>query len=99
ILDPSKFELKDQNYYRKLYAKEVERVWKVLNPIVYSPQDGTRSGLVEFPLEYVPRYDDIWEGQSRAPSVKEMEAAQEDLWLLTTLFKSIAKVNENSNSP
>lgn len=96
--DPAKFELKEQNYYRNAYAAEVERVWRVLNPIVYA-QDGTKSGIVEFPFEAMPRYDEIWENQSRAPTIKEMEASQEDLWLLTTLFQSIAKVNENSTSP
>lgn len=95
--DPAKFELKEQNYYRNLYPPEIERLWKIPNPVVQN-QDGTLTGLVEFPFEIIPRFDALWEGESRAPKIKEMMDAQEDIWLLTTLLKSIARVNESATS-
>jgi hypothetical protein len=96
--DPSKFELKEQNYYRNAYAAEIQRVWMIPNPLRYT-NEGTETGMVVFPFELVPRYDDLWELQSRAPKIKEMMDAQEDIWLLSSLLKSIANVNETATSP
>ena len=91
--DPAKMELRDQERYRVVYSKEVEKVRQIVKPI-----DDEGQGLVEYPESLMPAADEAWKSQGLPPTIPQMEAAQEDLWLLTALLQAIAEVNEGANS-
>ena len=80
------------NIYRNEYPKELERVWKSIDPYdpVYYPK-----GTVIFQPASMPRrqYGDL------PPTPKNVWEAQEDLWLLEGLFKVVRDVNGDSTSP
>ncbi len=90
--DPAKFQTKHQEYYRTAYRQFVENVRKVVKPY----DDETQTGLVIYPDDLLPT-PDLSEWVSQAPSVEQIRAAQEDLWLLSALLKQIASVNEDEN--
>lgn len=91
--DPAKIEPFHQEIYRERYVDELEKVHQIINPA----DEKWKTGLVKFPEDLLPHPHDEWKLQ--APSAKQIEAAQEDLWLLTALLNCIASVNEGSTTP
>jgi len=90
--DPSKIENVHQEIYREDYAKELDRVRQIVKPI----DEESGNGLVRYGEELLPSPNAEWTFQ--APTVAQIEAAQEDLWLLTAILSAIAKVNEGASS-
>ncbi len=84
--DPEKITPSQQEYWRTAYRKFVNEVRLKVNPC----DDDHPNGLVEYPEELLPKPDDEW---IQAPSVKQIVASQEDLWLLESLLTAIASVN------
>ena len=81
-----------RDLYRSSYWQEVRRVWEVIEP--FRVESG--KGLIDFPLQAMPQVDpQVWD--VLPPTSKEMWDAQEDLWLLTALFESIARVNSGAS--
>lgn len=79
-----------RNNYRAEYPLEVERVWKVADPL--DPE--TEEGTVILAKEQLPQrsFGDL------PPSSQQMWEAQQDLWLLEALLKGIREVNEDATS-
>ncbi|MBC7820322.1 MAG: hypothetical protein IAG10_25850 [Planctomycetaceae bacterium] len=75
--------------YRGAYHDDCFRVWETLMP--FNRIDG--SGIVDFGLAKLPRQQWL-----SAPPAAEMWNAQEDLWLLESLLRSIAEVNGGASS-
>ncbi|MBS0204224.1 MAG: hypothetical protein JSS49_15075 [Planctomycetes bacterium] len=73
--------------YRQAYGYEVRRVWESLRP--YIQQDGT--GIVVYGQDEKILPQKTW--GRLPPSPAEMWDAQEDLWLIESLFRSIVAVN------
>jgi hypothetical protein len=90
--EPSKIEPVHQEIYREDYAKELERIRQIVKPI----DDETGNGLVRYGEELLPSPNSEWTFQ--APTAAQIEAAQEDLWLLTAILTAIAEVNEGASS-
>ncbi|HEY2251638.1 MAG TPA: hypothetical protein VGH74_11280, partial [Planctomycetaceae bacterium] len=97
--DPALFQTKHQEYYREIYRRGsggqrplIDEVRKIVNPY----DEETQTGLVLYDEALLPTADTEW--VSQAPSVKQIEAAQEDLWLLSSLLKQIAAVNEDAGA-
>ncbi len=82
--------LTSRNVYKGVYDLEVERVWKTANPFDYE----TGKGTVLLDLETVPRET----FGKLTPTSEELWDAQEDLWLLESLFKSIREVNRGAKN-
>ncbi|WP_459557051.1 hypothetical protein [Lacunimicrobium album] len=80
------------NIYRNEYPKELERVWKSINPYdpVYFPK-----GTVIFQPQALPRryYGDL------PPTPQNVWEAQQDLWLLEGLFDVVRRVNQDASAP
>jgi len=91
--DPTKFQTNHQEYYRTAYRQFVEEVRKIVKPY----DEETQTGQVIYSPDLLPSPDSEWASQS--PSVKQIEGAQEDLWLLSALLKQIASVNEDAATP
>jgi hypothetical protein len=79
--------------YRVEYQNELKRVYKIVRPI----EDDSSKGLLEFPEEQLPAPDQAW--KTYRPTIGQIAAAQEDLWLLSALLECIAAVNEGANTP
>ena len=79
--------LEGREEYRTAYAREVRRVWESVLP--FRPTDGT--GIVAFGADQKVLPQRTW-GMS-APASAEMWDAQEDLWLLESLLRTIVDVN------
>jgi hypothetical protein len=90
--DPEKIEPRHQEYWRTAYEKLVADVRLKVNPI----DDENPGGLIEYPAELLPMPE--WVGGGRAPSVAQIVASQEDLWLLESLLAAIASVNTGADS-
>ncbi|HEY3969349.1 MAG TPA: hypothetical protein VGM05_32655 [Planctomycetaceae bacterium] len=89
--DPDKITPSQQEYWRTAYRKFVTQVRLKANPY----DDDNPNGLIEYPEELLPKPDDEW---IQAPSVKQIVASQEDLWLLESLLTAIASVNAGAPS-
>lgn len=77
--------------YRKLYLDHFLEQIKILDPFIVEDN----RGLVVIDPDDIAQADmSLWEG--REPTSSEIWTAQEDLWLLRSLFKSIAEVNVGS---
>jgi hypothetical protein len=88
--DPDKIQPGQQEYWRTAYEKFVAEVRLKVNPI----DDDNPNGLIVYPPELLPIPE--WVGGVRAPSVAQIIASQEDLWLLESLLTAIATVNSGS---
>lgn len=93
VEDPAKIEPFHQEIYRERYVDELEKVHQIVKPA----DEKWQTGLVKFPDDLLPSPHEEWKLQ--APSSKQIEAAQEDLWLLTALLNCIASVNEGASTP
>jgi hypothetical protein len=91
--DPSKIENVHQEIYREDYVKELDRVHQIVKPL----DEDHENGIVRYGEELLPDPNKEWTFQ--APTVAQIEAAQEDLWLLTAILSAIASVNEGASSP
>jgi len=89
--DPALIQTVHQEFARTNYRDWVEQVRQVVKPY----DEGSESGMIEYSEDLLPR-PDLEEWVSQAPSVKQIEAAQEDLWLLTSMLKAIASVNSEA---
>jgi hypothetical protein len=75
-----------RDLHRQSFPRAVKKTWQTINP--FDPESGT--GMVDFPLSKMPvRY---WTGDI-PPSSQEMWDAQEDLWLLESIFETISHLN------
>jgi len=76
--------------YRNGYLIDVKNLWKTVDP--FDPQTG--KGTVVFPEAVLPRvtFGDL------PPTTEEVWEAQEDLWLLQSLLKSIRSANSDANT-
>src|SRR5262245_49992499 len=92
VNDPSKFEHYHQEAYRTDYVEELNRVRQIVKP--YDAEK--ENGLVRYGEKLLPNPNAEWTFQ--APTVGQIEAAQEDLWLLTAILSSISSVNEGATS-
>lgn len=106
--DDGEFKIKVEGYwapfgtpsseaFRLSYAKEVQKVWKVVNPLTFDAEDRdeTGKGVVFFPFS--PAMYDIlkqkpWDNVQGVSS-ERMWQIKEDLWLLERLFQSITDLN------
>ena len=88
------------NLYRDDYEREIERVWRIPEPV--SEQAGMTVAAdapqkVLFPSTVLPRVPKAkW--MAAQPTWKEMWNAQEDLWLMSELLKAIRRVNADATS-
>jgi len=78
--------LTSRNVYKGVYDLQVEKVWKTADPFDYE----TGKGTVLLDLATVPRAT----FGNLTPTSEELWDAQEDLWLLESLFKSIKGANQ-----
>jgi hypothetical protein len=92
VNDPSKIENYHQVVYRTDYAEELNRVRQIVKPY----DEENEKGLVRYSEELLPNPNSEWTYQ--APTVEQIVAAQEDLWLLTAILSAIASVNEGASS-
>ncbi len=87
-------------FYREDYEREIERVWRIPEPI--DEQSGMKAEpdapqKVLFPSTAMPRVPRAkW--MAAQPTWKEMWNAQEDLWLMSELLKGIARTNADATS-
>src|SRR5215831_2762762 len=93
ITDLSQIQDWQVSVYRQEYQNELKRVYKIVKPI----EDDSSKGLLEFPEEQLPAPDQAW--KTYRPTIGQVAAAQEDLWLLSALLECIAAVNEGANTP
>jgi hypothetical protein len=91
--DPAKIQPKHQEFYRTGYAKLVEEVRKVVKPY----DEESQTGLIDYDEGLLPRPDRA-EWVSSAPSIAQIVAAQEDIWLLSSILAQIAAVNEDEEA-
>lgn len=73
--------------YRTAYGEDVRRVWEIVRP--FKPLYGT--GIVVFGQSEKVLPQRTWGAQ--APSPAEMWDAQEDLWLIESLLRTILDIN------
>lgn len=73
--------------YRTAYGEDVRRVWELVRP--FKPLYGT--GIVVFGQSEKVLPQRTWGAQ--APSPAEMWDAQEDLWLIESLLRTILDIN------
>src|SRR5262245_25032388 len=92
VNDPAKIENVHQEIYRVDYAKELDRVRQIVKP--YDEEEN--KGLVRYSEELLPNPNSEW--TFTAPTVDQIVAAQEDLWLLTAILSAIDSVNEGATS-
>lgn len=78
-----------RNIYKNNYKIEVRNVWRKADPFNIE----TGKGTVLFDLEQMPRY----EFGELTPKSNELWDAQEDLWLLESLLKSIRRANSDAS--
>ncbi|MFN0053979.1 MAG: hypothetical protein ACKV0T_17510 [Planctomycetales bacterium] len=98
-IDPARMENENQraeqlDLYRTSYERELAAVRRIVSPL----DDEGANGLVELPDAILPHPELEWEANRRPPTVKQVEAAQEDLWLLASLLKAIAEVNRSTGA-
>ncbi len=82
--------LTSRNVYKGVYDLQVEKVWRTADP--FDPETG--KGTVLLDLETVPRAT----FGNLTPTSEELWDAQEDLWLLESLFKSIKDANQGASN-
>ena len=88
------------DFYREDYEREIERVWRLPEPL--DEQTGMKAAegapqKVLFPSTVMPRVPRAkW--MAAQPTWKEMWNAQEDLWLMSELLKGIARTNADATS-
>ncbi|MBI3864593.1 MAG: hypothetical protein HY290_22145 [Planctomycetia bacterium] len=90
--DPAKIQPVHQEYWRTTYRTLVTALRQKYNP--YDEDNPT--GLFIYDESQLPA-PDVNEWIS-APSVPQIEASLEDLWLLDSLLKAITSVNEGASS-
>jgi len=85
-----KFQNDSRELYRSSWSGEIERVWRLLNPM---DEDG--NGIVYFPFPNMGRTlkksKEPW--RQAPPDSDVMWETREDLWLLEGLFQSISSIN------
>ncbi|MCZ6640057.1 MAG: hypothetical protein O7F71_00650, partial [Gammaproteobacteria bacterium] len=94
---PAVMDVRNQNVpddYGENYSLEIEKIWRIVEPLSDTRREKRK---VQFDLKGVPR---IRAGRWDAlpPSWREMWDAQEDVWLLASLFEAISGVNAAANS-
>ncbi len=88
------------NLFRGDYEREIERVWRIPEPI--DEQTGLKAEKgapqkVLFPSTVMPRVPRAkW--MAAQPTWKEMWNAQEDLWLMSQLLMAITRTNADAGS-
>jgi hypothetical protein len=87
--DPEAITMLQQEYWRTAYPKFRDAVRAFVNPY----DESNPKGLVEYSEDLLPRPEEEW---VTAPSINEIVASQEDLWLLEAFLKQIAYVNQGS---
>lgn len=91
--DLSHIEAWQQEKYRTSYRGELDKVRQIVKPF----DENFQNGLVQYAEELLPAPDVPWKYQP--PSPAQIQAAQEDLWLLAALLECVASVNEGANTP
>lgn len=82
-----------RNLYRSAYEKEILRAHQLAKP--FSLKDGT--GQVDINPNIIPHVPlDKW--KTLPPTSKEMWDAQEDVWLVSSIFEAIAEVNKGAGN-
>ncbi len=97
--DPALIQRKHQEYYRTTYRRGSSKEAPLLDEVrkIVKPYDeDTGTGLLVYDPALLPTADLEW--VSQAPSIEQIKAAQEDLWLLASLLKQIAWVNEEAGA-
>lgn len=79
-----------RNIYKSSYELERDRIWKTADPF----DAKTGKGTVLLQESIIPRED----FGSLTPTDEQMWDAQEDLWLLETLMRSIKEANQGVSS-
>ncbi len=79
--------------YGKLYNLHFTQQLRVLDPFIV--QDN--KGMIAVSVEGITK-EDVGKWHYNPPTASEIWNAQEDLWLLRSLFESIAKVNRESGA-
>lgn len=82
------------DFYRNDYPDEARRVWMLTEPVFEGGvrPDNNAAQKVSFPFDKMPRVPDRkWE--LLPPTWPEIWNSQEDLWMLSELFKAIQRVN------
>ena len=82
-----------RNQYAKLYDSHFVEQLRVLDPFIV--QDN--KGMIAVSVEGIT-HEDVSKWYYNPPTSSEIWNAQEDLWLLRSLFESISKVNEDSGA-
>ncbi len=98
-VDPVRASPQDLERYRQVYKSDndigankdeiIDSVWRIVEP---NFED--QVGKVDFPFEKMPSED----FGNLPPTPVQMKNAQEDVWLLTSLFRAIARVNETATN-
>jgi hypothetical protein len=81
-----------ETFSRTAYLAELEQVRKIVKPYDEEQQEG----LCVFGEELLPPPPEDW--KFRLPYNFEIEAVQEDVWLLTAILSAVARVNESATS-
>ena len=80
------------DFYVNEYEEEIERVWRLVDPI-----EATGSkGRISFLKLRVPQASTAGWRRTQPPSWIKMWEVQEDIWLVTELLQAIARVNETT---
>lgn len=80
--------------YREEYAKLLEEVRQIVDPITRDPATGSLKGKVMMPIEVLPRHT----FGELSVSSKEMWEAQEDLWFLRLLLSAVRTENGSAEN-
>ena len=90
------------NNFRSAYYIYLRQIWKIVDPVGYprpggQPVSKDHVGKIVLDWETIPK---ISEGTWRElpPTSGEMWDAQEDVWLVTALLRSIADVNRDATN-
>ena len=90
-----------RNRYADLYADQIEDLWLTLEPVLTPEQrvaKGKRPEKIYVPLATVPKDDGIKPFMRQPITSERMWDAQEDIWYLRSLFESLARCNESSET-
>lgn len=93
MVDPLKATTTELELYRSRYLDEVRSVWRLANPIIFEEKIGNVDFPFELVLEIAPKE---LVNSTLPPTPQQMKDAQEDLWLLSSLFRGIADTNEGA---
>lgn len=90
-----KFSTETRQVFRDSYFEHVVQLWKTVNPIV----EETGAGVVKYPLPALFRVLGKGPWPNTPPESEAMWEVQEDMWLVDSLFQTIAAVNGGPEAP